>query len=203
MRGLLNIDKGYFPAPNLYGFPELEPCRELVPDFIEWFSFPDRNLISSFAGSGVHFYCHDFTFESLWTTPKKYVDFLRSVRFVVMPDFSMYYNFPVALQIYNKYRNHWLARYLGHYGANVIPNVSVSDLSCFEWSFLGYPVGSVVAFSDIGSSRSVYDKVVIQRAYEEMLVRLRPRQVLYFTSSVSRVPAGAVPVIVGGRYGKR
>ena len=195
MRGLLNIDTAYFPSDNYMEFPDLVPVRDMVHD-VKWFSFPKRSSVSVYGSSGLHFYCQDFTFDALWNQPTKYIDVLKQFRYVIQPDFSLYYNFPKALQIFNKYRNHWLARYLGFYGVNIIPNVNVSTPDCWDWSFLGYPKRSVVSFSDIGSFQNNADRAVLCSAFDEMLIRLEPIQILYFSRNPNNVPDGCVPIII-------
>lgn len=199
MRGLLNVDRGFFSCGNKYGFPELDPVRELVTD-ADWFSFPDRSAVSLYGSSGVHFFCDDYTFESLWNQPTRYIDNLKLFRYVVQPDFSLYYDFPVAVQIFNKYRNQWLGKYLAFHGVNVIPNVNVSTSDCWDWSFLGYPKHSVVAWSDVGSYRDNEDRAILQAGFAEMLKRLDPIQVLYFTRNRENVPSECLseclPVVI-------
>ena len=48
---------------------------------------------------GIHFFLKDYQFSRLWTSPDMYIDMLRRFRFVCTPDFSMYTDFPIALQI--------------------------------------------------------------------------------------------------------
>lgn len=195
MRGLLNIDRGYFPSDNYYGFPELDRFSESV-DHFDWFSFSDRSSVSLYSSSGIHFYIDDYCFDSLWNQPSRYLEQLRLFKCVIQPDFSLYYNFPAALQIFNKYRNHWLACYMSFYGVSVIPNINVSTPDCWDWSFLGYPLHSVVSFSDIGSYRSKSDRAVLTAAYDEMIRRLEPEQIIYFSRNASNIPAECVPVVL-------
>lgn len=199
IRGLLNIDKGYFPVGNYYGFPELDCYSDFVGS-LNWLSFSERSSSTLYSACGIHFYIDDYCFDSFWNRPSRYVEQLKLFKCVVQPDFSLYYNFPVALQIFNKYRNHWLACYLSFHGVSVIPNINVSTSDCWNWSFLGYPIHSVVAFSDIGSYRCKSDRSVLFSAYDEMIKRLEPRQIIYFSRNVSNIPAECVPVVLP--YGK-
>lgn len=204
MRGLLNVDRAFFPARNAYGFPELDPVSEVV-EYVEWLPFPERSKASLYGSSGIHFFCEDFTFESVWNQPTKYIhpvsysDNLKLFKYVIQPDFSLYYNFPVAVQIFNKYRNHWIAKYFAFHGVTIIPNINVSTPECWDWSFLGYPQHSVVAWSDIGSYRDKSDRAILMASYEEMLKRLEPLQVLYFTRNSENVPSECVPIVINYR----
>ena len=84
-------------------------------------------VVSLFSSSGLHFFCEDYIFDNVWNQPTKYIDIFKPFKYVVQPDFSLYYNFPVALQIFNKYRNHWLGNFFSFYGISVIPNINVSS----------------------------------------------------------------------------
>lgn len=198
MRGTLNIDKAFFPSENSFGFPELERNSNIYYN-VDWFSFNKRKDAKVLCNSGVHFFINDHCFEAIWNNPKKYIVNLKSFMYVIQPDFSLYYNFPKALQIYNKYRNHWLYKYFSFYGVNMIPNINVSTPDCWEWSFIGYPKKSIVAFSDIGSIIHKEDRKILNLTYEEMIKRLEPLQVLYFTRNKKNAPKECISIEI--KYG--
>ncbi len=189
MRGLLNFDKAYFQSRNKYDFPEVFAYTDLV-NCSKWIDF-DSSRKHTGQAEGVHFYCDDYKFNCLWTDPQRYIPVLQKYKYVVMPDFSLYYNFPVALQIYNKFRNHWLYAYYFTHGVQMIPNISISTSDCYDWSFLGLPLGSVVAFSDVGAIRDKASRLETMQGYEVMIDKLQPKQILYFTRSSKNAPSGA------------
>ena len=192
MRGLLNHNIAAFEAENEYGFPEIFPVTERVR-CDHWIDFdtarrtmkPGAKRPPANGTGGIHFYISDYKFNCLWDYPNRY------------------YDFPVALQIFNKYRNHWLSAYYSVHGISMIPNITVSTPNCYEWSFCGYPKKSVVAFSDIGSMSDPELRSIIYSAYDNMILRLEQIQVLYFTrSSLEYAPSEAdviqLPFIKGG-----
>lgn len=199
-RGLLNANIALFENFNGYGFPEILPYTEKV-DCAKWIDF-DSCIRDKMNSKGVHFYIDDYKFERVWNNPKKYITVLSRFDYVIQTDFSLYYDFPVALQIYNKYRNHWISSFFELNGIEMIPNISPSTPNCFDWSFLGYPKKSVVAFSDIGVSRDNLNKELAWISYNEMLKRLSPIQVLYFTRSKKNAPSECdiieIPFLKGG-----
>lgn len=165
MRGLENFNIASFEANNKYGFPFVSSCKISVPlSDIQWIDFDtaisrakrDKSVFEKY--KGLHFYIDDYKFQRIWNYPNRYVDFLKRFDYVIMPDFSLYYNFPQALQIYNKYRNHWLATYFSVNGVNIVPDISLSTSDCFDWSAEAYPLGSLVAFCDVGSKRDKSSK---------------------------------------------
>ena len=105
------------------------------------------------------------------------------------PDFSLYTDYPVAQQIWNHYRKHWVGAYLQKQGVCVIPTIAWSDERSFEWCFDGEPVGGVVAVSSVGTQRKESTKALFMTGYNEMMSRLRPETVLF---------CGTVPDGCGG-----
>ena len=180
-----NLDKIYLPNENYLGFPNLAAVHSLdIDKWDSWKLRQNRVLLHT----GLHFFCDDSFYECLWSYPDRYIDILMSYGSIVMPDFSLYYDMPVALQMFNKYRNHVLARYFSNYGIKVIPNVSLSAPDCFPWSILGYPKESIVAFSALGSKRSDSDFRILCDAYDFMCDKLNPSLVLWFDSSPLAMP---------------
>lgn len=197
MRGLLNDNIARFDSLNAYGFPEIFPVIDLVDPLTVWTDFDTARSRFRIGAqrpgadgtSGLHFYISDYKFNSVWEYPDRYIDFFKRIDHVICPDFSMYYDFPPALQIFNKFRNHWLCAFYSVHGISMIPNIRVSTPDQFHWTFCGYPRRSVVAFSDIGSMSEPELRDVVYAAYDEMLHQLEPIQVLYFTRSPRYAPS--------------
>ena len=183
MRGLLNYNIAAFESENRYGFPELAKYTGQV-ECAEWVDFDTAVTAKHSEVRGLHFFDSDYKLERLWQYPQRYISVPSRFQYVIQPDFSLYYNFPTALQIYNKYRNHWLAAYY----------------AVHDWSLLGYPKNSTVAFSDIGCCRNKEDKRLLMASYEEMIKQLQPSQVLYFTRSKT-APEGATMIQIPYRKG--
>ena len=107
---------------------------------------------------------------------------LRAFKCVFTPDFSTYTDFPKAVQIWNHYRKHWLGAYWQSNGITVIPTISWSDESSFDWCFDGEPVGGAVAVSSVGTQMNATARVLFLAGYKEMLERLQPSQILFYGS---------------------
>ena len=133
---------------------------------------------------GVHFFVDDYQFMRLWTNPDAYTLSLRRFKCVCTPDFSTYADFPKALQIYNHFRKHWLGAYWQQQGIEVIPTISWSDESSYEWCFDGEPCGGTVAVSSVGTQQNKEAKRLFLKGYNEMQNKLEPTVILFY---------GAVP----------
>lgn len=128
----------------------------------------------------VHFFLDDYQFQRLWNRPDDYINILQKFGCVMSPDFSLYTDFPKAIQIYNHYRKHWLAAYWQMYGVKVIPTICWSDESSFEWCFDGEPVGGTVAVSSVGTQNNKTAKELFIKGYNEMMKRLEPETVIFY-----------------------
>ena len=129
---------------------------------------------------GVHFFLDDYQFHRVWTQADTYTQILSKFQAVLSPDFSMYVDFPLAVQLYNSYRKHWLARYWQDAGLIVIPTVGWSTPDSYAWCFDGDPVGGLVAVSSVGTQMDLIEKDLFLSGYLEMQRRLQPSQVLFY-----------------------
>lgn len=180
-RALQKFNIASFEVDNAYGFPELFPVNKPIK-CDGWIDFETAKRARDSSCKGLHFFIDDYKFQCLWNQPKRYIDFLKRRSCVIMPDFSLYTNFPLVLQLYNKYRNHWLAAYYSINGVRIIPCVLCNRVITFPWLFSGLPKNSVIAISDIGIGRGE-DRRLFEDTYNEMYDKLRPIQILYFTRS--------------------
>ena len=105
---------------------------------------------------------------------------------MLTPDFSLYIDFPVALQIYNHYRKHFIGAYLQSIGVKVFPTIAWSDENSYTWCFDGEPIGGCVAVSSVGTQADADSKRLFMRGYDAMLERLNPETIIFYGG----VPAG-------------
>lgn len=185
-RALQNFNIASFEVDNIYGFPELYPVKTLI-NIDDWIDFETAKRTRDTSCRGLHFFIDDYKFQCLWNQPKRYIEFLKRRKCVIMPDFSLYANFPLALQIYNKYRNHWLGAFYSVNGVRIIPCVLCNKVITFPWLFSGLPKNSVIAISDIGIAKGE-DRRLFEDTYNQILDKLKPIQILYFTRTLHSVP---------------
>lgn len=190
-----NLLSGVYEGVGKYQIPEIAPVYEC--DVSNWIGF---NYIKQYETKkdctmGVHFFVVDYQFERVWNIPDKYLTYLSRYNCVLSPDFSLYTDFPLAVQIWNHYRKHWLAAYWQERGITVIPSISWSDENSFEWCFDGEPKNSVVAVSDVGCKKSKEAQEAFNLGYNEMLRRLNPSKILLYTHSFNGEYDGNVKFI--------
>ena len=105
-----NLDKANFLGVGKYDTPIIQP-EHIDVRHLEWIPFNFAKTCTDCATKGVHFFVDDYQFQRVWNQPDKYIPLLRKFGAVCAPDFSMYTDMPLAMQIYNHYRKHWLAAY--------------------------------------------------------------------------------------------
>lgn len=119
----------------------------------------------------VMFYEHDREFERLWHNPRQYLERLRRFPGVISPDFSLYRNMPLAMQLWNTYRGRALATWLQGEGIPVIPNVRWGDERTYAFAFDGIEEGKPVSVGTYGCIQHREDRAYFKKGLCE-LVRL-------------------------------
>lgn len=125
----------------------------------------------------VHFFLDDYKFESIYNNPEKKIEALRQFKAVLTPDFSMFVEMPIALQLFSTFKNRWTGAYLQQQGVNVIPTIRWGDLTSFNFCFDGIEKGSIVAVSTIGVKKQ---KSHFMLGYNEMLSRIKPSKIICY-----------------------
>lgn len=173
-----NLDKFAFPGVGKYDIPQIDPeTKYPVEEFVGMnYALTEKNPESKI----MHCFVDDYQFIRYWNNPDKYIPMLSKFSAVCSPDFSTYRDMPLAMQIYNHYRKHWLAAYWQLNGITVYPTISWSDKKSFDWCFDGEPVGGVVAVSSVGAIKNKEIKRSFLLGYEEMMKRLNPSWVIFY-----------------------
>ena len=176
-----NQERMQFPSGNYYGFPDIAPTQTVGDRMLRFCDWREVNDPENYIA---HFYYDDYKFISAWREPDKYIDRLKRFKAVVAPDFSLYTDFPVTLQILSCYRRQWCAAYWQSLGIDVIPDVVWGEKKSFDFCFDGIPKHSTVAVSTVGVKR---DKEwnnetasLFRDGYNEMLKRLEPTTILFY-----------------------
>ena len=175
-----------FPSDNQYGIPTLQHTP--VSQIPAWLvPYRQRIRVNEPLDDGaVHFFADDYRFETVWNRPVKALEALAPYRMVLTPDFSLYRDWPLMLQLWNTYRNRWCGRFWQEEGYSVIPTISWSTAESYDFCFLGVPRRSVVAVSAVGVNLDApLEYRLFVDGFTEMVQRLEPLVVL----SYGRLPA--------------
>lgn len=174
---ILNLENGQFPGAGPYDIPVLYPETELPP-IREWIGFNYVMSDRDPEGKAVHFFIDDYQFERIWNEPRRYVDVLKRYVCVATPDFSPYGDMPLAAQIWNHYRKHWVGAFWQSQGVTVIPTLRSSADERFNKLWLdGEPYGGIVLMSFMWDVDTGEDELT---RYNEVLERLSPKKMFIY-----------------------
>lgn len=173
-----NLDKAYIGGAGKYDIPQIEPITQYPRG--EFIPINYAKTARNAQDKLVHCFVDDYQFVRLWNTPDRYIPLLSRFRAVCSPDFSTYTDMPLAMQIYNHYRKHWLAAYWQLHGMTVYPTISWSTPESYDWCFDGEPVGGIVAVSSVGIGKSKEANRLFLRGYDEMMKRLDPSWMIFY-----------------------
>ena len=176
-----NIKKWNFFSKNKWNIPNIKGIEKFDKNvqFIG-FNYAKTCEKQQKTDFGVHFFLDDYQFNRLWNNPDKYIKMLLKFKYVLSPDFSMYTDYPKAMQMWKHYQKHWLGAYMEQYGIKVIPTIGWSDKESFKWCFDGEPKNSIVAVSSIGTQRYEESRKAFLEGYNKMLEVLKPTTILFW-----------------------
>lgn len=173
-----NLDKCAFYGVGKYNIPQIYPVTDYPQG--EFIPMNYAKTAKDQANKIVHCFVDDYQFIRYWNRPDDYLPMLSRFSAVCSPDFSTYTDMPVAMQIYNHYRKHWLAAYWQLHGMTVYPTIAWSTPDSYDWCFDGEPVGGIVAVSSVGTQQNKESKRLFLEGYEEMMKRLNPAWVIFY-----------------------
>ena len=141
-----------FSSSNKWGIPDLlddeGTLADVSPDMTwdrseetvessAWFCHSARPFPEERSGGILGYFTEDYRFESLWNSKTKQAMRLLKEGWdgVCLPDYSIYSDAPLALQLWNTFRQRWIGRFWQELGIPVIPIISgiTKDGSHKEW----------------------------------------------------------------------
>lgn len=136
-----------------------------------------RNDVKANADKGVHFFVDDYRFAGIYNQPHRTLGKFAQYRFLLTPDFSTYADMPIWRQIESVAKNRWVGAFWQEHHCTVIPTVSWSTPSSFDFCFDGVEKHSIVAVGTIGCKHA---RLNFMRGYNALLERIEPEAVICF-----------------------
>lgn len=157
--------------------PIIEDVPQIVPEEIILFTEMKK---SHNHDAWVHFYTDDRRFNCIWNSPTKYLAQFKRFQGVISPDFSVYRDMPLSVQLYAVYRSRAVGFWLTTQGVPVIPNVRWGDERSYEFCFHGVIPNSTVAVGTNGCLQDPTDRALFRQGLDEMCHRLNPKTILVY-----------------------
>ena len=165
---------------SAHEFPVLDQAC-FVPERAVPFEKAMKSVRARDTQQWVHFYMHDKGFECVWRNPKKYLGVFQRFDGVITPDYSLYRDMPLAMQVWNMYRNRALGYWLQSQGVPIIPNVRWGDERTYDVAFEGLGQGGTVAVSTNGCIQDKLDRYDFKKGLEKMVEALQPDTIVNYS----------------------
>lgn len=133
-------------------------------------------------GHVLGFYVEDERFESLWPRHERYaLQFLElGLGAVIEPDFSVWRDDPLTVQLWAIFRNRWLARYWQECGLPIIPNPNWGDRRTLPAALSGLPRRVPVLSLQCRTTRDESGRRLFHDGLREVLATVRPDAILLY-----------------------
>ena len=191
-----NFERDFTPEYcGKYDIPVMkrtDTTGEVFARYCDWKEIEDpENTI-------VHSYYDDYKFINMWRDPDCYLENLLEYKAVVAPDFSLYTDFPLALQIMSCYKRQWIGAYWQSLGIDVIPDVVWGEPKSYEFCFDGIPQGGTVAVSTVGVKKDPEWNGEIgnlfRDGYNEMLRRINPDTIIFYGDMIDGLEGNIIRI---------
>lgn len=133
---------------------------------------------------GIHFFIDDYQFERIWNDPDKYIAILKQYDCVISPEFSLYWDMPLPMKIWNTYRNRFIGALLQENGITVIPSICWADEVTYDFCFLGVEKGSIVAVETNGIKEKEDTLQRWKNGMDELIKQIKPSTILIYGGKV-------------------
>lgn len=147
----------------------------------------------------VCFFEDDFLFERIWNSPTRYVEQLAKFEGVVSPDFSVYYDMPLAMQLWNIFRSRAIGAWLQKQGIRVIPNVRFGDSRTFDCCCAGISRHGVIAIGSLGCVKVKDYRSVFEQGVEYVADKLQPETIVFYGAApgnIDKIKQKGIGVVV-------
>lgn len=170
-----------YESSNQWGIPDL-PQATTVPQRL--IAYNDRWKVEHpDTGDAVHFFLDDYRFETMWSQPQRSLSRVMRAGLALTPDFSLWREMPLAMQLWQVYRSRWCGAWMASNGITVIPTLSWSTPDSYDFCFAGVAKYSVVAVSSVGirddDARSSY-----RHGIRMMMEQIEPECVVVYGRSL-------------------
>lgn len=137
---------------DIYNFPIIYKDKSPLLSQDEFVPIAGRT--SLFNDKAVHGYVDDYRLNSWWKRLDYYTKKMTQCKVVITPDFSIYHDMPLYLQLYQIARSRFTGAYMQQMGIPVIPSLTWTDEKSYDYAFLSIQKGCDVSTSThIGSDR--------------------------------------------------
>jgi hypothetical protein len=196
----------FFPSSNKWGIPDLDP-NMLYTGAVPLTTYPEENKHGApqlyiygsngfderVTGRVICFYTEDWRFERIWSESVESLKTLVPLKPAGFcgPDFSLWGDDPLAVQLWNIYRARWISRFWQAAGLKLIPSLATStNKDCYEFAYDGFPKRPSLMSMQMrtGGYKTKQQVEVTLNEVAQLIERVGPeRLMIYGTKAQSRM----------------
>lgn len=161
-------------------FPYIEGTSKLPKGLVP---FTKRKKELHPEDKALHFYENDEKFINLFASQKKTtkeLETFRKYRCVITPDFSVYRDLPLVMQMFQVYKSRAVGTFLQRNGIKIIPNIRWGDERTYDFAFEGLFQWGVVAVGVRGAYSNKDNAHYFEKGFLKMLEVIDPETVLCY-----------------------
>ena len=163
--------------------PTLDKTNFIPNDLISFSKIKNNNDYNKW----VHFYEHDYVIERIWKQPLKYLDVLKKYNGVITPDYSLYRDMPLIMQLNNIFKSRTVGRWLQDNGINVIVNIRYGDSRTYKYVCLGLQKHCSISIGTYGAMKDKDDREFIEEGLPYILKTLQPTTLIIYGSISNKI----------------
>ena len=111
----------------------------------------------------------------------KFRERFSGVKYIIAPDYSLFGDFPNALQIFNIYKSRvCMAWLIANTNAIVIPNVRWSLPFTYDYCFDGIMKGSNIAIGVLGQMNNKENKEMFLNGFKKAIDAIEPKSIIVY-----------------------
>ncbi len=171
------IVRNEFPTTGKYNMPLIKKQNLNISKIELWGISKAKSNDEENINKTIHFFTYDWLFENTYSKPEKAMEKLDQYYALLSPDFSLYTDMPLALQINNTFKNRLCGAYWQSLGKKVIPTIEWGDEQSYEFCFDGVETGSIVAVSTY-AREDIKEKYL--PGYNKMLETIQPSAIICY-----------------------
>ena len=175
LEGMGNADfSGKYDIPIVHGTSK-------IPESLVSFSCCEKERDTR--NKSIHFYEFDEKFIGILDNKLKLdkkIETFRKYQSVILPDYSVYLDMPLAMQLFHVYKSRAIGNYLSQNGIKIIPNIRWGDDRTYEFAFTGVEKYGIIAVGVQGAYRDSDTRWYFEKGFVKMLEVLEPETVLCY-----------------------
>ena len=168
---------------GIFEFPVIQPTYQIPNRLIAFF----KAISSKDFNQWVHFFEDDYLFERLWRNPNRYLELLSHFNGVILPDFSVYRDMPLIMQLWNIYRSRAIGIWLQNNGVTVIVNIRFGDRRTVRYCCDGVPKNCTIALGSHGTLQNREDRKYFSDGLKNVVKILQPKVIVIYGNAPAEI----------------